>query len=148
MNQTDCTDVYDFVLGALGALGFEFTDNPDHEDVLEALGKVKFVLLHPGDKEKTWPLWDLTMETIEAVAKEKGLSIIGKDPDEIARLTKKGIDAALDFVWEEAIENAIKGTEAVTEDIYNMIEKNKIIHLEGTKPKKHKIVSPDTSDLG
>ncbi len=116
MSQKNCTDVYDVVLGALGALGFKFTDDPDHEDVLEALGKVKFVLLHPGDKEKTWPLWDLTMETIEAVAKEKGLSIIGKDPDEIARLTKKGIDAALDFVWEEAVENAIKGTKAVTED--------------------------------
>ncbi|MCE8423896.1 MAG: hypothetical protein J5U19_02925 [Candidatus Methanoperedens sp.] len=33
-------------------------------------------------------------------------------------------------------------------DIYNMIGKNKIITLEGTKPKKYKIVSRDTSDLG
>ena len=33
-------------------------------------------------------------------------------------------------------------------DIYNMIEKNKIIYLEGTKPKKYRIVSRDASDLG
>ena len=33
-------------------------------------------------------------------------------------------------------------------DIYNMIDKNKIIHLENTKPKKYKIISRDTSDLG
>jgi hypothetical protein len=33
-------------------------------------------------------------------------------------------------------------------DIDNLIEKNKIIYLDGTKPKKYKIVSRDTSDLG
>ena len=33
-------------------------------------------------------------------------------------------------------------------DIDNLIEKNKIIYSEGTKPKKYKIVSRDTSDLG
>ncbi len=32
-------------------------------------------------------------------------------------------------------------------DIYNLIEKNKIIYIEGTKPKKYKIVSRDSSDL-
>lgn len=63
-------------------------------------------------EEKTWHLWDLTQETIEAIAKQKGLSLEGKDFDEIARQTKKGIDAALDFVWEEAIENAIRNTRA------------------------------------
>jgi hypothetical protein len=33
-------------------------------------------------------------------------------------------------------------------DIYNLIDKNKIIYLEGTKPKKYKITSRDISDLG
>ena len=33
-------------------------------------------------------------------------------------------------------------------DIDNLIEKNKIIYIEGTKPKKYKIVSRETSDLG
>lgn len=112
MSLPDCTDVCEVVIDALARLGFKFTDDPDHEDILEALGKVKFVLLHPGDKEKTWTLWNLTQGTIEAIANQKGLSLVGKDLDEIARLTKKGIDAALDFVWEEAIENAIKGTKA------------------------------------
>jgi hypothetical protein len=33
-------------------------------------------------------------------------------------------------------------------DIDNLIDKNKIIYMESTKPKKYKIVSRDTSDLG
>ena len=33
-------------------------------------------------------------------------------------------------------------------DINDLIDKNKIIYIEGTKPKKYKIVSRDTSDLG
>ncbi len=33
-------------------------------------------------------------------------------------------------------------------DIYNLINKNKINSMEGTKPKKYRIVSRDTSDLG
>jgi hypothetical protein len=32
-------------------------------------------------------------------------------------------------------------------DIDDLIDKNKIIYIEGTKPKKYKIVSRDTSDL-
>jgi hypothetical protein len=64
------------------------------------------------DGERSWQLWNLTEGTIKAIAKHKGLPIVGKDFGEIARVTKKGIDAALDFVWEEAIENAIKNTGA------------------------------------
>jgi hypothetical protein len=33
-------------------------------------------------------------------------------------------------------------------DIDNLIEKNKILYMDGTRPKKYKIVSRDTSDLG
>ncbi len=33
-------------------------------------------------------------------------------------------------------------------DIDNLIDKNKIIYSEGTKPKKYRIISRDTSDLG
>ncbi len=93
-------------------MGFEISDDEDHTDMLEALAKCKLVIEHPEDKEKIWPLWNLTEETIRAIAREKGLSLTGKDLDEIARQTKKGIDAALDFVWEEAIEGAIRGTKA------------------------------------
>jgi hypothetical protein len=33
-------------------------------------------------------------------------------------------------------------------NIDNLIDKNKIVYMEGTKPKKYKIVSRETSDLG
>jgi hypothetical protein len=33
-------------------------------------------------------------------------------------------------------------------DIDNLIDKNKIIYMEGIKPKKYKIISRETSDLG
>lgn len=112
MSDPDCVDVCEAVRSMLGGFGFEFNDTEDHTDMLEALGKVKFVLIHPEDKERVWPLWNLTDETIKAIAREKGLTLAGKDFDEIARVTKKGIDAALDFVWEEAVKNAIKITEA------------------------------------
>ncbi len=40
--------------------------------------------IHPESEEKTWHLWDLTPGTIEAIMKEKGLSLAEKDLDEIA----------------------------------------------------------------
>ncbi len=116
MSHPDCSDVCEIIHAQLSALGFMVSDDEDHTDMIEMLAQCKLVREHTPDKEKIWSLWDLTQGTIEAVAKEKGISIAGKNLDEIARLTKKGIDAALDFVWEEAVENAIKGTKAVTED--------------------------------
>lgn len=74
------------------------------------------------EQEKAWPMWVLTQGTIEEIAKQKGLSMVGKDPDEIARMTKKGIDAALDFVWEEAVEGGIRNTEANWE--FSIIDRN------------------------
>lgn len=59
-----------------------------------------------------WPMWTLSPGDIEGVAKERGISFIGKDFDEIARVTKKGIDAALCDVWEIAIEGALRNTKA------------------------------------
>ena len=112
MSTPGCIDVCEVIHTDLIKLGFEVSDDEDRTDMLEALAKCKLVLEPTEDKERVWPLWNLTEETIKAVAKEKGLSLAGKDFDEIARVTKKGIDAALEFVWEEAIENAIKRTEA------------------------------------
>ncbi len=111
MSSPDCTDVCEIVHTLLAGLGFEISDDEDHMDIIEALSHCKLVREQP-EAEKIWHLWDLTQGTIDAIVKEKGLSIAGKDMDEIARKAKKGIDAALDFVWEEAVENAIKGTEA------------------------------------
>jgi hypothetical protein len=107
-----CTDVCEVVRTMLGGFGFKFDDTEDHTDMLEALAKVRFVLTQPKKGERVWPLWNLTEETIRAVAKKNGLSLTGRDFDEIARVTKKGIDAALDFAWEEAVENAINNEDA------------------------------------
>jgi hypothetical protein len=59
-----------------------------------------------------WAMWVLSPEDIEGVAKERGISCLGKDFDEIARITKKGIEAALCDVWEIAIEEALRHTKA------------------------------------
>lgn len=112
MSLPDCTDICDIIIQQLTDLGFKVSDDEDHTEMIEQLARCKLVREHPVGEEKTWPLWNLTQGTIEAIAKQKGLSLVGKDLDEIARLTKKGIDAALDFVWEEAIEGAIRGTKA------------------------------------
>ncbi|MFZ2410636.1 MAG: hypothetical protein WAW23_03610, partial [Candidatus Methanoperedens sp.] len=104
------------------ALGFNVSQDEDHTSMIEQLALCKLVREQvPGEKE--WPLWNLTERTIRAIAKEKGLSLTGKDFDEIARVTKKGIDAALNFVWEEAIENAIKGTVKPKKEIWQMTKK-------------------------
>lgn len=64
------------------------------------------------EKDKEWPMWVLSPEDIEGVAKDRGISCLGKDFDEIARVTKKGIEAALCDVWEIAIEEALRNTKA------------------------------------
>ncbi len=122
MSLPDCTDICEIIIQELTRLGFKVSDDEDHTEMIEQLAQCKLVRLHPIGEEKTWHLWDLTESTIEAIAKQKGLSIAGKDPDEIARITKKGIDSALDFVWEEAIENAIKLTKA--DWAFNIISQN------------------------
>ncbi len=122
MSLPDCTDICEIIIQELTRLGFKVSDDEDHTEMIEQLAQCKLVRLHPIGEEKAWHLWDLTQDTIEAIAKQKGLSLTGKDLDEIARITKKGIDAALDFVWEEAIENAIKLTKA--EWAFNVISRN------------------------
>lgn len=112
MSSPSCTDVCEIIHTGLRGLGFEISDDEDHTDMLEALAKCKLVIEHPEDKERVWPLWNLTEETIKAIAKEKGLALTGKDFDEIARQTRKGIDASLDFVWEKIVIGAIKNTKA------------------------------------
>ncbi len=112
MSLPSCTDICEIIIQELTSLGFKVSDDEDHTEMIEQLAQCKLVRLHPIGEEKIWHLWDLTQSTIEAIAKQKGLSLTGKDLDEIARITKKGIDSALDFVWEEAIENAIKLTKA------------------------------------
>jgi hypothetical protein len=76
-------------------------------------------------------------------------------PNPLERQTKELSDLSEEFVIadigelfeKEGYDNK-KIMENAYHDIYNMIKKNKIIYLEGTKPKTYKIISRDTSDLG
>ena len=76
-------------------------------------------------------------------------------PNQLDRQTKELADLPEEFViadigelFEKEGYEKKKIMENAYHDIYNMIKQNKIIHLEGTKPKKYKIISRDTSDLG
>jgi hypothetical protein len=112
MSHPDCTDICEMVHFELGKLGFTISDDEDHTDMLDCLAKCKLIRADQPEKDKEWPMWVLSPEDIEGVAKERGVSFIGKDFDEIARITKKGIEAALCDVWEIAIEEALRNTEA------------------------------------
>jgi hypothetical protein len=76
-------------------------------------------------------------------------------PNPLERQTKELADLPEEFViadiadlFEKEGYDRKKIMENAYHDIYSMIEKSKIIPLEGKKPKKYKIVSRDTSDLG
>jgi len=43
MSEMSCSDVCEVVTMRLKRLGFDISDDPDHTDVLEALGCIKFV---------------------------------------------------------------------------------------------------------
>ena len=90
--------------------------------------KPKFVKPRPEKKSIPNPLERQTKE-INDLPEEFVIADIGD------LFEKEGYDR------KRIIENAYH-------DIDNLIEKNKIIYLEGTKPKKYRIVSRDTSDLG
>lgn len=111
MSTPDCTDICEIIIDQLRAIGFNVSQDEDHTSMIEQLALCKLVR-ESGHGEKEWPLWNLAEETIKAIANEKGLSLVGRDFDEIARQTKKGIDAALDFVWEEVVIGAIRSTKA------------------------------------
>ncbi len=76
-------------------------------------------------------------------------------PDPVQRQIKELTDLPEEFtigdigdLFEKDGYNRKKIIDNAYHDIDNLIDKNKIIHMEGTKPKKYKIVSRDTSDLG
>ena len=68
--------------------------------------------------EKTWEMWTLSEEDIVAIAKREGLSLEGKNLDEIARQIKKGIAWAVDDVWEGVVRDAIRNTEAQVPPVF------------------------------
>jgi len=75
-------------------------------------------------------------------------------PNPLKRLTKELTDLPEEFnlsnigdLFEKDGYNKKKIIENAYHDIDNLMDKNKIIYIEGTKPKKYRIVSRDTSDL-
>ena len=109
----------------------------------------------------------LKVETpkVEVLRKEKNQSKkpksvrpkLGKEgiPNPLERLTAELTDLPEEFViadigelFEKEGYEKKKIMENAYHDIQNLMKKNKIIHLEGTKPKTYKIISRDTSDLG
>ena len=76
-------------------------------------------------------------------------------PNPLERQTKELTDLPEEFViadigdvFKKEGYDRKKIIENAYHDIDNLIDKNKIIYLDGTKPKKYKIVSRETSDLG
>jgi len=76
-------------------------------------------------------------------------------PNPLERQTKELTDLPEEFViadiadlFEKEGYNRKKIMENAYHDIYSMIEKTKILYMDGTRPKKYKIISRDTSDLG
>jgi hypothetical protein len=75
-------------------------------------------------------------------------------PNPLERQIKELTDLPEEFVIAEIVDlfekegfDKKKIGENAYHDIYNLIEKNKIVYLEQTKPKKYRIVSRDTNDL-
>ncbi len=66
---------------------------------------------------------------------------------ELTDLPEEFVIADMGDLFEKEGYDRKKIIENAYHDIYNLIDKNKIIYLEGTKPKKYKIVSRDSSDL-
>ncbi|HWR26252.1 MAG TPA: hypothetical protein VN316_00060 [candidate division Zixibacteria bacterium] len=67
---------------------------------------------------------------------------------ELTDLPEEFVIADMGDLFEKEGYDRKKIIENAYHDIDNLIDKNKIIHLEGSKPKKYKLVSRDTSDLG
>src|SRR4030067_3763024 len=67
---------------------------------------------------------------------------------EITDLPEEFVIADIGDLFEKEGYDRKKIIENAYHDIDNLIDKNKIIYSEGTKPKKNRIVSRDTSDLG
>lgn len=57
---------------------------------------------------KEWCIYSICEDDIKGVAKERGLDIEGIDVDDIVYYIRKGVAWALDDVWEQIIEEAIK----------------------------------------
>ena len=59
-------------------------------------------------QDEEWHCWTLSTKDIIGIAKRKGISLVNKDVDDIARLVKKGIQWSLDEQWEGIVTDSIR----------------------------------------
>lgn len=86
---------------------------------------------------------------VKPKTEKKGIpNPLERQTKELADLPEEFTIAVIGDLFEKEGYDKKKIMENAYHDIYSMIEKNKIIYLDGTRPKKYKIVSRDISDLG
>ena len=86
---------------------------------------------------------------VQPKPEKKGIPTpVERQSKELADLPEEFVIADIGELFEKEGYDKKKILENAYHDIYGMIKKNKIIYLEGTKPKTYKIISRDTSDLG
>jgi len=94
MSGPGCSDVCEAVHERMNQLGFRFSDDEDHSDILEALNKVEFIRT---DQEKR----------AREIA-QMTLALIAKDPDfRVVRHFMEYVCAALDITGKELIDASI-----------------------------------------
>ena len=108
--------------------------------------KVETPKVEPLREEKKPPK---KPKLVKAKTEKKGIpNPVERQTKELADLPEEFVIADIGELFEKEGYDKKKIMENAYHDIYNMIKKNKIIYLEGTKPKTYKIISRDTSDLG
>lgn len=110
--------------------------------------RIKDTLPIKGTKGTSKLKGDKKPKTVKPKPEKKGI------PKSLERLAKELTDLPEEFaiadiadLFEKEGFARKKIIENSYHDIDNLIEKNKIISIEGTRPKKYRIVSRDTSDL-
>ncbi len=94
MSGPDCSDGCEAVHERLNQLGFRFSDDEDHTDILEALNKVEFIRT---DRDKR----------AREIA-QMTLALIAKDPDfRVVRHFMEYVCAALNITGKELIDASI-----------------------------------------
>ncbi len=88
-------------------------------------------------------------KVVKPKSEKKGIpNPLERQTKELADLPEEFVIADIGDLFKKEGYDRKKIIENAYHDIDNLIEKNKIIYLDGTKPKKYKIVSRDISDLG
>lgn len=84
------------------------TDSWEGFEVICQMCKIDMQKAIENIQNEEWSCWTLNTDDIIGIAKRKGISLIDKDIDDIARLVKKGIQWSLDEQWEGIVADSIR----------------------------------------